>query len=76
MDTNSTHIGRYEGAMDAEGKTLTLLGETPSPYDGRPVKVREVIELKSPDRKTVTTSLQGDDGKWFTLVTVNAQRKK
>ena len=77
VDSNSTHIGRYEGAMDAAGKTLTLEGEIPHPYDGtRLVKVREVIELKSPDQKVVTTSLQGDDGNWFPLVTVNAQRRK
>lgn len=77
VDSNSTHIGRYEGTMDAAGKTLTLEGEIPHPYDNvRMVKVREVIELKSPDQKVVTTSLQGDDGNWFTLVTVNAQRKK
>ena len=77
VDSNSTYIGRYEGEMDAAGKTLTLAGEIPHPYDNvRLVKVREVIELKSPDEKVVTTSLQGDDGNWFTLVTVNAQRKK
>jgi len=77
VDSNSTHIGRYEGEMDAAGKTLTLVGEIPHPYDNvRMVKVREVIELKSPDQKVVTTSLQGDDGNWLTLVTVNAQRKK
>lgn len=77
VDSNSTHIGRYEGTMDAAGKTLTLIGETPHPYDNvRMVQVREVIEIKSPDEKFVTTSLQGDDGKWLTLVTVNARRKK
>lgn len=77
VDSNSTYIGRYEGAMDAAGTTLTLEGELPHPHDGlRMVKVREVIELKSPDQKVVTTSLQGDDGNWFTLVTVNARRKK
>ena len=77
VDSNSAYIGRYEGEMDAAGKTLTLAGEIPHPYDNvRLVKVREVIELKSPDQKVVTTSLQGDDGNWFTLVNVNAQRKK
>ena len=77
VDSNSTNIGRYEGTTDAAGSTLTLEGETPHPYDAvRMVKVREIIELKSQDEKVVTTSLQGDDGSWFTLVTAKARRKK
>lgn len=77
VDTNSTHIGKYEGLMDAAGKTLTLEGDTPSPFDpAKSVRVREVIELKSPDQKVTTTSLQGEDGNWFKLVTVSARRKK
>lgn len=76
VDSNSTHIGRYEGEIDAAGKTLTLVGEMPHPFDGRLAKVREVIEIKSPDQKVVTTALQGDDGNWLTLVTVDARRKK
>ncbi len=76
VDSNSTHIGRYEGSLDAAGTTLTLEGEMPSPFDPtRSVRVREVIELKSRDQKVVTTSLQGEDGNWFTLVTVSARRK-
>jgi len=49
----------------------------PSPFEpGKSVRVREVIEIKSPDQKTVTTSVQGPDGSWFPLATVNARRKK
>lgn len=77
VDSNSTYIGKSEGTLDAAGTTLTLEGEIPHPYDNvRLIKVREVIELKSPDHKVVTTSLQGDDGNWLTLVTVNARREK
>lgn len=77
VDSNSMHIGTYEGTMDAAGKTLTLEGEMPSPFAaGKLVRVREVIELKDRDQKVVTTSLQGEDGRWQTLVTVNARRKK
>ena len=77
VDSNSTHIGKYEGSMDAAGRTLTLEGEMPSPFDpARSVPVREVIELKSPDQKVATTSMQGEDGNWITLVTINARRKK
>ena len=77
VDSTSTHIGKSEGSMDAAGMTLTLEGEMPSPFDpSKSVRVREVIELKSRDLKVITTSLQGEDGNWFTLVTVNARRKK
>lgn len=77
VDANSTHIGTYEGAIDAAGKTLTLEGEMPSPFvPNKSVRVREVIELKSQDQKVATTSLQGEDGNWLKLVTVNARRKK
>lgn len=56
---------------------LTLTGEIPHPHDAvRLVKLREVIELRSPDHKVVTTSLQGDDGTWLTLATVDARRRE
>jgi hypothetical protein len=77
VDSVSTHIGTYEGTLDAAGKTLTLEGQIPSPFDpSKSATVRETIEARSPDQKVVTTSVQGEDGKWFTLVTVNARRKK
>ena len=77
VDSNSMSIGHYEGSVDAAGKTLTMEGEMPSPFEpGKSVRVREVIEIKSPDQKTITTSVQGPDGSWFPLVTVNARRKK
>lgn len=77
VDSFSTYIGRYEGSMDAAGRTLTLEGEMPSPFDpAKSVRVREVIELKSQDQKVVTTSVQGEDGSWFTLVRVDARRRK
>jgi hypothetical protein len=77
VDSNSTHIGDYEGSLDTAGKTLTLEGDTPSPFEaGKSVRVREAIELKSPDEKVTTTSLRGEDGSWFPLVRVSARRKE
>lgn len=77
VDSNSTTIGKYEGTVDAAGKTLTLEGEMPSPFDPtRSVRVREVIELKSPDQKVTTTSLDVGGGNWVTLVRIDARRKK
>lgn len=77
MDSNSPNLGIYEGSLDEAGKTLTLEGDMPSPFaPGATVRMRQVIEIKSPDRKVLTTSVQGPDGNWLTLVTLDARRKK
>lgn len=77
VDSNSMQIGRYEGTVDAAGKTLTLEGETPSPFDPtQSVRVREVIEVKGPDQKVSTTSLDTGGGNWVTLVRIDSRRKK
>lgn len=77
VDSNSPNIGNYEGSLDEAGKTLTLEGDMPSPFvAGATVRMRQVIEIKSPDQKVLTTSVLGPDGNWLTLITLNARRKK
>lgn len=77
VDSNSPNIGSYEGSLDEAGKTLTLEGDMPSPFvPGAIVRMRQVIEVKSPDQKVLTTSVKGEDGNWLTLVTLDARRKK
>ena len=77
VDSVSNYMWKYEGVMDAGGKTLTLSTEGPCPMRGNKImKFREVLELKSPNQKTFTSSLQEDDGKWTTMVTINSQRKR
>jgi hypothetical protein len=68
---------RYEGAVDASGKVLTLDTEGPSPADpGKKVKMRDVIEVKDKDHKVLTSYIQAEDGKWVQFMIMNSRRKK
>ncbi|HKB37522.1 MAG TPA: DUF1579 domain-containing protein [Gemmataceae bacterium] len=77
LDSMHGHLLHYEGTLDVAAKTLTLLTEAPNPADpGKLCKFKEVLEVKSKDHKIFTTSLQGEDGKWTPMMTINYRRKK
>jgi Protein of unknown function (DUF1579) len=65
---------KYEGAAD--GQVLTLETEGPHPVTGKPVKMKDVIEVKDKDHKVMTSHIQGEDGKWTQFMTMTAKRKK
>jgi len=67
---------KYEGAMDATGKKLTLETEGPSPVDGKLTKFREVLELVDQDHKTFTSYMVDDQGKETKFVVMEYRRKK
>jgi hypothetical protein len=76
-DSMHSHLLHYEGTLDAAAKSLTILTEGPNPMaPAKRSKFKEVIEVKDKDQKVLTTSMQGEDGKWTEVMTIKYQRKK
>jgi len=66
IDTMQDHMWVYVGTLDATKKILTLEAEGPNmmdPTSTAKVKYRDVIEIKSDDHRTLTSSAF-QDGKW------------
>jgi hypothetical protein len=76
VDSMNSYLWKYEGSVDATGKVLTLETEGPCPMKPGLVRFKEVTEFKSRDHRVFTSSMQGDDGKWVTMVTADYRRKK
>jgi hypothetical protein len=71
------HLWHYEGTVDSAGKVLTLNTEGPDmTKPGRMAKMKDVVEVKSPDHLVLTSSYQGEDGKWVQFMTMTKKRKK
>jgi hypothetical protein len=83
---NKRFVGTWIGSMmtnlwvsdgELNGETLTLNSEGPdwnSP--GQMANYRDVIEFKNDDHRTLTAHVQGTDGKWNEMMTVDYRRKK
>jgi hypothetical protein len=74
VDSFSSYQWKYEGAVDAAGKVLTMDTEGPDCMTGKIMKFREKIELTGKEGY-VFTSERHDDGKWTRLVRVVYTRK-
>ena len=72
-----THLWVYEGELDAAGKVLTLNTEGPNcAAEGKMAKFKDVIELRSPDHRVMTSHMLGDDGQWHQFMTAHYRLKK
>jgi hypothetical protein len=72
-----THLWVYDGELDAAERILTLNTEGPSMAgDGRMVRYKDVIELKSDDHRVLTSHVLADDGNWQHFMTMDFRRSK
>jgi Protein of unknown function (DUF1579) len=70
-----SHLWIYDGALDAGGTILTLESEGPSFTDtGKMAKYRDVIEMKSPDHRVLTSRTLRDDGTWHQFMEAHYRR--
>ena len=77
VDSMTAHLWKYEGTVNAAGTILTLDTEGPCPQTpGEFSKFKEVTEFKSRDHRIFTSSIQGKDGTWSTMITVHYRRRK
>lgn len=71
-----THMWVYAGSLDASGNVLTLDTEGPTfTGDGKTARYQDIIEFKSPDHRTLTSRVLGEDGEWRQIVTAQYRRK-
>lgn len=77
VDSMQTKLWRYTGTLDAARTTLTLEAEGPDFFDPtRTALFHDVIRMDGPDRKTLTSSIQGADGTWTTFMRAEYTRRR
>jgi len=78
LDSSSSHLWTYTGAIDLAKNTLTLETEGPNmmdPTSTKSVKYREVTEFKGKNERVFTSNVQGADGKWTPMAKGVSKRK-
>jgi hypothetical protein len=71
-----TFLWSYDGELDAAEKVLTLNAESPSfAGDGTMAQYKDIIEIKGPNERTLSSQVLGDDGKWNRFMTATYKRK-
>src|SRR5262245_57892754 len=77
VDSVMNHMWKYTGTVDSTGKILTLEAEGPNmTQPGKNAKYRDVYEFKSKDHFTMSSAMQGDDGKWTQFMKSEVKRRK
>lgn len=66
----------YDGELDVDSRVLTLASEGPSMAgDGKTARYRDVIELVGNDRRLFKALVEGADGTWQQMMTLEYRRK-
>jgi len=77
VDSVTDHLWVYVGTLDPTRKILTLEATGPNMMDPSKgdTQYRDVIEFKTPDHRTLTSSAMVD-GEWVQFMTANYRRVK
>jgi uncharacterized protein YndB with AHSA1/START domain len=68
------HMFLYDGALDAEGRVLTLDTEGPSFTGEGTARYRDIVELRGEDHRLLASEVQGPDGAWTRIMTGEFRR--
>jgi hypothetical protein len=77
IDSVTPYLWTFTGQLDEAKKVLTLETEGPRwGVIGTRAKYRERHELVDADHRTTASSIQNEDGSWFTFLRTDCHRKK
>ncbi|CAN5337661.1 DUF1579 domain-containing protein [soil metagenome] len=77
VDSMTPLLWKYEGTVDSTGKILTLESEGPNMLDPtKTCKFRDITEFKADGTRVAKNMMEGPDGKWITVMTMTATKKK
>lgn len=70
-----TMMWLYDGALDADRRVLTLDSQGPDfSTPGRVALYQDIIEVESPDARTMTSRMQDAGGAWHHVMTARYRR--
>ena len=74
VDNCTGKLWNYTGKK--EGNTLTLESEGECPMNpGKQTSFKDVVELKSPDHRVMTSYMLGEKGEWVKMMTIHAHKE-
>lgn len=71
-----TELWVYDITRDESGKVLTMAVEGPNMSGHGTAQYRDVIEWQNDNTRTLTSHVQGPDGKWTPFMTATYTRKQ
>lgn len=75
LSSMMAYLWMYDGALDADGRVLTLAAEGPSyTEEGGMANYRDTIEFLAEDHRVHTSAYQAADGTWHQFMTTHYRR--